>query len=61
MDNTGLSQQLSNLQQNIQTPNNSSNLSQVNVAQPLSAASSAGNISPIVVPNPTTRATFGSR
>ena len=57
MDNTGLSQQLSQLQQNIPNPNNSSNLAQVNVGQP---SQSAGNINPIVVPNPTTRATFGS-
>ena len=38
----------------ISSPNNSSSLSQVNVAQPQQG------ISPILVPNQSTRATFGS-
>jgi len=61
MDNTGLSQQLSQLQQNVSIPNNSSGLAQINVGQPTSAASSAGGISPFatnpsVNPNPQTLA-----
>lgn len=39
----------------VSSPNNSSSLSQINVAQPQQG------LNPIVVPNPTTRATFGSR
>ena len=53
-----LGNQLSNIQKNISQPNPAFGLGQVNVAQP---ASSAGNINPTLVPNPTTRATFGSR
>ena len=58
MDNTGITDQISNLQQNIPNPNISSGLGQVNVTQP---ASKTGNISPILVTDPVTRATFGSQ
>ncbi len=47
--------QLSQIQQNISQPNMSSSLGQVNLTQPQK------NINSIVVPNPTTRATFGSQ
>ena len=49
--------QLSNLQQNISQPNPASGLGQINVGQ---LGTRAGNINPILVTNPTTRATFGS-
>ena len=53
-----ISNQLSNLQQTASQPSPASSLSQVNVGQP---SQSAGNINPIVVTNPVTRATFGSQ
>ena len=53
-----LGNQLSNLQQNISQPSPASGLAQINVGQPGTRAS---NINPILVTNPTTRATFGSR
>ena len=58
MDNTGITDQISNIQQNIPNPNISSDLDQVNVTQPTTRT---GDIEPILVPNPTTRATFGSQ
>ena len=58
MDNTGITDQISNIQQNIPNPNNFSDLGQVNVTQPTTRT---GGIEPILVPNPTTRATFGSQ
>ena len=53
-----LGNQLSNLQQNISQPSPASGLAQINVGQ---RGTRASNINPILVTNPTTRATFGSR
>ena len=58
MDNTGITDQISNIQQNIPNPNNFSDLGQVNVTQPTTRT---GGIEPILVPDPVTRATFGSQ
>ena len=58
MDNTGITDQISNIQQNIPNPNISSGLGQVNVTQPTTRT---GGIEPILVPDPVTRATFGSQ
>ena len=58
MDNTGITDQISNIQQNIPNPNISSGLGQINVTQPTTRT---GGIEPILVPDPVTRATFGSQ
>ena len=52
LENTGISNELSNLQQNISNPNNFSKLSQVNVTQPKQSNLSTN---PIVVPDPRTQ------
>ena len=44
MDNTGITDQISNIQQNIPNPNISSDLDQVNVTQPTTRT---GDIEPI--------------
>ena len=58
MDNTGITDQISNIQQNIPTPNISSGLGQVNVTQ---STPKTNEIEPFLVPDPVTRATFGSQ
>ena len=47
MDNTGITDQISNIQQNIPNPNNFSDLGQVNVTQPVNNLAT----SPTIIPN----------